>query len=214
MPTRIWPPPATSADVRLPTLALEDHGGKQVLKIAGTAPAAAANVDGKFVGGAGFVDTAAAAAKLNGDNGQSGWTPVLSPEQDGTRSLLKVSDWSNGTGTKPTSGMYLAAGGYVMDKASAFNFNVAKRLETFAAVTSTGGEVTIAFSPAYASPPRVLATARGSTSGRPVVAEVISVSAAQCVIRATQGKATLASLLTTLFDTLSGVQINAIVVEA
>lgn len=47
-------------------------------------------------------------ASLNGSNGTSGWTPILGGELDGTRTLIKVVDWSGGTGTKPaTSSRFL-----------------------------------------------------------------------------------------------------------
>lgn len=223
-PWPVWSQrPQEPGTVVLPVPELEQQGDKAALRIAGSQVATKGAAIGKFVGPGGLVDTFAQASNLkgkdgsngtNGVNGASGWTPVLTPEQDGTRSLLKVSDWMNGSGTKPQAGMYLAEGGYVTDKTKAFNFNIAKRLATYSATTGSNGQCTITFDPAFAAAPRVFATSRGSTTGRPMVTEVISVSGTQAVIQVSRSKATLASLVSTLFDVLTGAQVDVIVVEA
>lgn len=148
-------------------------------------------------------------------DGTNGWSPVLLPETDGTRTLLKVTNWMNGSGTKPAVGMYLSETGYTLVKADAFNFNRSKRLDTYAAVSAADGTVTVVFATPFPAPPRVLVSARGATTGRPAVAEVVkdSVTATQCVIRVSQPKATLLSLGATLFDLLAGVSVDVIVVE-
>lgn len=149
----------------------------------------------------------------SGSDGYNGWTPILTPELDGTRTLLKVGGWSNGSGTMPPIGMYLATGGYTMVKADAFNFNQTKRVESYNATTVTNGEVTITFNTAFAQAPRVLATARAGVSGQPMMAEVVSVSTTNCVIRVSQARATVGSLLNTLFNVVVGAQVDVIVVE-
>lgn len=148
-----------------------------------------------------------------GSTGNNGWTPILTPELDGTRTLLKVGGWSNGSGDMPPIGMYLATGGYTTVKASAFNFNQTKRVESYNDVTGASGEVTITFTSAFALAPRVLPTARAGVSGQPMIAEVVSVSTTNCVIRVSQARATVGSLLNSLFNVVVGAQVDVIVVE-
>ncbi len=80
--------------------------------------------------------------------GNTGWTPVMVGELDGYRTLLRVADWSGGTGSKPATGMYLGTAGYVTTKAAAFDFNPA-RSETQRIKASATGTGTIAFATAY-----------------------------------------------------------------
>lgn len=86
----------------------------------------------------------------DGTNGVNGWTPILVPEQDGVRTLLKVGDWVGGGGTKPQAGMYLSATGYVSTKAAAFNFNSAKRFAIFSAVSNAQGIAAVSFGTVFA----------------------------------------------------------------
>ncbi|MYL97077.1 hypothetical protein GR702_04725 [Novosphingobium sp. FGD1] len=72
-----------------------------------------------------------AASTVPGPGGNNGWTPVLAGEADGTRTLIKVADWTGGQGTKPATGMYIGTAGYVATKAQAFNFNASKRVVPF-----------------------------------------------------------------------------------
>ena len=59
---------------------------------------------------------AAGAAGVKGDNG---WMPVLAIATDANRRVLEVTDWSGGTGTKPTDlGYITAAGGLDADIAN------------------------------------------------------------------------------------------------
>lgn len=55
----------------------------------------------------------------NGTNGNNGWSPVLAVVTDGTRRVFQVTDWQGGQGTKPTTGLYVGASGFVSDIASA-----------------------------------------------------------------------------------------------
>lgn len=52
---------------------------------------------------------------LSGDIGASAWTAVYAAVQDGSRTVLQVTDWFGGSGTKPAVGQYLGASGFVTD---------------------------------------------------------------------------------------------------
>jgi hypothetical protein len=55
-----------------------------------------------------------------GDIGASGWTPILSIEEAGTKAYLKVIDWFGGAGEKPLIG-YLGETGIVENRRDATN---------------------------------------------------------------------------------------------
>jgi len=48
----------------------------------------------------------------DGDDGLNGWTPIFAIVSDGERRVLQVSDWTGGTGTKPTTGLFVGATGF------------------------------------------------------------------------------------------------------
>ena len=50
-----------------------------------------------------------------------GWTPELAVVEDGARRVQQVVDWFGGGGTKPATGSYVGAEGYVTEIASATN---------------------------------------------------------------------------------------------
>ena len=60
-------------------------------------------------------DTGAAGSNgtngTNGTNGSNGWTPVYATEQFSGKQLLKIIDWTGGTGTKPNVDVYLSSSG-------------------------------------------------------------------------------------------------------
>lgn len=56
-----------------------------------------------------------------GDQGFAGWSPVIFPEVDGERVVLRVDDWVGGTGPKPTLTGYLGTAGIVAAVADAIN---------------------------------------------------------------------------------------------
>lgn len=56
-----------------------------------------------------------------GTPGTNGWSPVLSAEADGERRVLRVIDWTGGSGTKPAAGRYVGAGGLVLAAADALD---------------------------------------------------------------------------------------------
>jgi hypothetical protein len=148
-----------------------------------------------------------------GTDGCDGWTPILGGEADGVRSLLKVFDWTGGEGTKPKAGMYIGVTGYVAAKADAFNFNIAKRVSVFSAVSGTGGIATISFtmSPAFAAPPAAIAFATPAALAGVVKAEIVAgtLTKAGC-----QVKVTSAALLTGVITALVGATVQVLAIEA
>jgi len=97
-------------------------------------------------------------SKTPGPTGNSGWTPILAGELDGTKTMMKIVDWVGGSGTKPSVGMYIGTAGYVTTKAEAFNFNAVKRVMSFSADTNAQGIAAINFNvtPAFAVAPSVV----------------------------------------------------------
>jgi len=88
---------------------------------------------------------------VEGPQGNSGWTPILAGEADGTRTLIKVAEWTGGQGNKPDTGVYLGTSGYVATKAEAFNFNVAKKFGVFSAVTNAQGVAQVSFGSTFSA---------------------------------------------------------------
>jgi hypothetical protein len=143
-------------------------------------------------------------------DGANGWSPVLSAEADGTRSLLKVGDWIGGTGTKPAAG-YIGTSGIVAAKADAFNFNLVKRVDIFSGVTNAQGVAAITFSPAFAAvPAKVLPSAVPNVLSGPVKAELVanSVTKSGCSV-----KVTAAALVTGVVAALAGATVSVIAIE-
>lgn len=54
-----------------------------------------------------------------GTNGDNGWSPVLAVVTDGSRRVFQVTNWVGGTGTMPTTGLYVGATGLTPNIASA-----------------------------------------------------------------------------------------------
>ena len=161
---------------------------------------------------AGRLNPAVPADGTNGTNGVNGWTPVLAPEADGTRTLLKVMDWSNGSGTKPAAGMYLSSGGYVTDKALAFNFNAAKRVFARSAATSGSGVASISFgvTPPFTAPPAVVPLpATTNVLSGPTMTRITNITATGCTATVSQQ-----AILTGVVSALSGATANVLVIEA
>ena len=53
-------------------------------------------------------------------NSITGWSPVITPVADGSRIVLKITDWAGGQGPKPAvTGQFLKTGGYAIDAATA-----------------------------------------------------------------------------------------------
>lgn len=72
-----------------------------------------------------------------GADGADGWSPVFAAETDGSRSVLKVVDWTGGTGTKPDTGVYVGATGFVVDIADGVNVRGASGAGTGDMLAST-----------------------------------------------------------------------------
>ena len=56
-----------------------------------------------------------------GNDGTNGWSPILAVVSTGNNFVLQVTDWTGGTGVRPTSGRYLGTGGFVANIAQAVN---------------------------------------------------------------------------------------------
>lgn len=214
MPGLVYNRGATPSRVLMPLPKLVSIDGNQYLQIMGSQEVTQGTAVGKFVTESGLSDMPGASDRLNGANGSSGWTPVFAPEQDGTRSLLRVTDWMGGTGAKPQTGLYLAPGGYVPAKANAFNFNIAKRIENHNIRTGAGSNYALTFTEPFTVPPRVLPAAIGSVSGRPNQAVATNITATGCTIETYRLRASLLSLGGALLDAVSGVDVDVLVVEA
>jgi hypothetical protein len=57
-------------------------------------------------------DGADGADGTDGVDGDDGWSPVLAVVTDSARRVLQVADWTGGTGTEPTSPVYIGAAGF------------------------------------------------------------------------------------------------------
>lgn len=71
---------------------------------------------GQYVGPAGSVSAVADAVDVRGaaaSDGLSGWTAVTAVVADAARRVLKVVDWSGGTGVKPAANKFLGGAGLV-----------------------------------------------------------------------------------------------------
>lgn len=144
-------------------------------------------------------------------DGINGWTPILAGDADGTRSLLKVVDWTGGNGSKPATGMYIGAAGYVSTKAQAFNFNLAKRVAAFSAITKADGIANVPFSGYAAAPIAIVISAIPAILNGSLKAEIVadSVSKTGC-----QVKVTAAALLTGIVTALAGATVTVLTIEA
>lgn len=151
---------------------------------------------------------------LTGPSGPNGWTPLLAGEADGTRTLLKVIDWTGGKGTKPGTGYVGGTGATALvAKANAFNFNALKRVDIFTAQTAvTTGIASVVFDPPFATvPAKALPTAIPNVLAGPIRAELVagSLTKTGCQVKVTQQ-----ALVTGLITNLAGATVNVIAIEA
>jgi hypothetical protein len=67
------------------------------------------------------INTSKRTVKLlrTGSAGADGWSPTFAIVADGSRRVVQVPDWTGGTGTKPTTGLYIGSLGLVSNIASA-----------------------------------------------------------------------------------------------
>jgi hypothetical protein len=150
---------------------------------------------------------------LTGPSGPNGWTPLFAGEADGTRTLLKVIDWTGGKGAKPALGYVGGTGATALvAKAAAFNFNALKRVDIFTGQTDATGVATIVFEPAFASvPAKALPTAIPNVLAGPIKAELVagSLTKTGCKVKVTQQ-----SLVGGVLSALTGATVNVIAIEA
>lgn len=57
----------------------------------------------------------------NGTPGANGWTPTIAVESYEGAAIMKVTDWTGGTGTKPPSNVYIGPNGFVSSPNDATN---------------------------------------------------------------------------------------------
>jgi len=203
-------PVERSSRVLLPLVSVVQAGGRSVLRIDGSVEAPQGAVTGQYLTDHGqFTADPAQATDIRGGAGVSAWTPMLAPEQDGTRTLIKVADWFGGTGEKPATG-YMATGGIVADKAQAFNFNAAKRVFVLSATTNASGVATVTFPVAFAAPPNVRALpATTAVLSGPTRSTISNITTTGCTVTVQQQ-----AILTGLLSVLAGATANVIVIEA
>lgn len=162
-------------------------------------------------GDPGSPGTPGAASTVPGPEGNDGWTPILAGEADGTRTLIKVVDWTGGEGAKPTTGMYLGTTGYVATKALAFNFNAAKRVRAYSGVTNASGVATINYSDlGMSSAPQIVALpATTPTLSGPTRSVASAITATSCTVTVQQQ-----AILTGVLSFLVGATANVLVIES
>ena len=143
--------------------------------------------------------------------GPNGWSPVFAGEADGTRTLMRVIDWTGGQGTKPDAGMYIGTSGYVTTKAAAFNFNIQKRVRAYSQTTGAGGVAVIDYSAmGFTVSPQVLPlSATGTVVTAPTRATVYDVTTTTAKVRVEAMTA-----VTSLWNALLGATANVLVIEA
>jgi len=65
------------------------------------------------VNGEDWVNVTSPGTTGQGEDGDDGWTPEFSVVSDTVRRVLQVSDWTGGGGSKPATGQYVGATGFV-----------------------------------------------------------------------------------------------------
>lgn len=108
-----------------PILAVISDGARRVQQVVDwTGGTGEKPPTGQYVGIGGFVSDIADAVDIrgergipgeaeDGEDGNNGWTPVFAIVFDGDRRVQQVTDWTGGTGEKPTTGQYVGATGFV-----------------------------------------------------------------------------------------------------
>lgn len=86
-------------------------------------------------------------AGATGAAGANGWSPILAVENDGERRVLRLVDWTGGTGTKPATGSYLGPTGFVATAAQATDIRGPQGATGVAPTQNTFATVTVGTSP-------------------------------------------------------------------
>jgi len=154
-----------------------------------------------------------AASTVPGPEGNDGWTPILAGEADGTRTLIKVVDWTGGEGTKPAIGMYIGTTGYVATKAQAFNFNAAKKFGVFTGVSNAQGIASISFGTTFAESSAVPTIGHWGIPATAVGGTKTSIVAGTLTKTGVQIKAEAPGLLGSVLNLLVGATVFVIATE-
>lgn len=162
-------------------------------------------------GAPGAAGSPGAASTVPGPDGDDGWSPVFAGELDGTRTVIKVVDWAGGQGTKPAAGVYIGTAGYVATKASAFNFNAAKRVRAYSAATNASGVAAISYADLglTAIPQVVALPATTAALSGPTRSAVSAITATGCTVTVQQQ-----AILTGIISLLVGATANVLMIEA
>ena len=127
----IGQPGKDGCDGGAPELGVASDGDRRVFQVVdwvgGTCEKTAI---GYYLGPDGFVSEAALATDIRGPagsgggggqgggGGDNGWSPIPAIKSDGERRVYQIVDWTGGTGTKPTTGRYIGAGGALVTSIS------------------------------------------------------------------------------------------------
>jgi hypothetical protein len=162
-------------------------------------------------GAPGAAGSPGAASTVPGPEGNDGWSPIFAGELDGTRTVIKVADWTGGEGTKPAVGQYIGTAGYVATKTAAFNFNAAKRVRAYSATTNASGVAAINYSDlSLSAVPQVVALPATTVAlSGPTRSCVSAVTAIGCTVTVQQQ-----AILTGIISLLTGAIANVLVIES
>jgi hypothetical protein len=234
-PSMVWSRRAPPAP-KMPVPAVEQQGDKAALRIAAVISAGAMAEEGQYVGETGLVssfDEATNVKGLHGDkgvpgqsikgdpgtDGDDGWTPITTGEQDVVRSLIFV-DFVGGTGAKPAAG-YIGPKGStgLVGKAQAFNFNPSRSMKLMG-TTNAQGEISFTLPEPMADPFICPVLYPSSGSARNVRLVDITKNAAgrttgfkvraETMVTAT---ISLLNVLTASVNPLAGATVNVLVVD-
>lgn len=123
-----------------PIFAIASDGARRVFRLAdwsggvGTKPPTLSGGNPQYLGPAGLTVTIGDASDVrgaiglsgadgadgnDGADGEDGWSPILAVVADSGRRVLRITDWTGGTGSKPASGGYIGPTGIVATAAEA-----------------------------------------------------------------------------------------------
>ena len=118
----------SNGDGWTPLFAIESDGARRVLKVVDWTGGSGTKPDiNQYLTASGFDTDITNAVDIRGPvggtgiDGTGGWSPEIAIESDSARRVLKVVDWTGGSGTKPDIDQYLTASGFGTDIANAID---------------------------------------------------------------------------------------------